>query len=318
MGYSGHVYGDSSPYQFHIPSATETQDGVMTKDQVKKLDSIPSGGGGTAVLAGDVTGPLSATVLSAIQGVEVDTTGHVAGDALVYNGTNDKIVPRAIADGINAFTTLTASFTQPAVGSTVTVDVVESSWVAFGQVLFVESGGYYQAAGQSPTHIVLRNLGYAGNASPAATIPNHGEVSPGGLAGPSNESSFGGEITTTPGGSEIYLGLVSQSNGGPGGVAGRVIPSARTFRGLTVALGDNTVTMPATTFSVTLYVSTNGGITYSAAITPIVINFITDGNVLTASFTPVVLAAGSVHVVGVKQLTGIGGYGGLTASVTLF
>lgn len=319
MSYTGQVHGDSSPYQFKIPDATEEQDGVMTKAQVKKLDSIPSGGGGTAVLTGDVTGSLSATVLSKIQGVTVDPTGHVANDVLSYNGANTKIVPRAIADGANAFTTLTASFVQPAIGSTVTVTVVESAWVAFGQVVFVESGGYYQGAGQSPGHIVLRNLGYTGNASAGATIPRLGEVSPAGIAGPGPESSFAGQVLTSPGSQEIFLGLVTQSNVGPGGVAGRVVPTARTFTGLTVALGDDTVSLPATTFEVELYISINGGIGYTSASVPVTVNFITTGNVVKAIFSsPVTIPAGSVHVPGIKQLTGIGGYSNLPVAITFF
>lgn len=92
MSYSGHVNTDSTPYQFKIPSATEDQDGVMTKEQVRKLDSIPSGGGG-AILEGDVTGPLSDTLVVKIQNVEVDLDGHLAGEALIFDLTNSKIVP---------------------------------------------------------------------------------------------------------------------------------------------------------------------------------------------------------------------------------
>lgn len=39
-GYTGHVNGDSAPYQFKIPAATTTQNGVMTKEQVQQLGTI--------------------------------------------------------------------------------------------------------------------------------------------------------------------------------------------------------------------------------------------------------------------------------------
>ena len=73
--------------------------------------------------------------------------------------------------GLNAYTTLAANFTQPAVGSSVNANVVNSSWVPVSQILFVQGGGWYQVSTVPDlTHITLINLGYAGNAAPGATI----------------------------------------------------------------------------------------------------------------------------------------------------
>lgn len=88
------------------------------------------------------------------------------------------------ADGVNAFTDTTAQYVQPAVSGTVNVAVSDSTWVSVGQVIFVENGGYYTAdAVPDGTHITLNNLGYTGNAAPAAVIAAGQDVSPGGIKG---------------------------------------------------------------------------------------------------------------------------------------
>ena len=53
-------------------------------------------------------------------------------------------------DGLNAFTTLTAPFLQPNINSTIVISVVNSSWVAIDQIIFIgpttfiNAGGYYR------------------------------------------------------------------------------------------------------------------------------------------------------------------------------
>lgn len=84
----------------------------------------------------------------------------------------------------NAYTTISAGFTQPAVNSTVNVQVVVSSWAAVGQVVFIATGGYYSVFSiPDGTHITVTNLGYPGNAAPAANVTSPQAVSPGGLQG---------------------------------------------------------------------------------------------------------------------------------------
>jgi hypothetical protein len=69
------------------------------------------------------------------------------------------------------------------------VQVVNSSWAALGQVVFIASGGYYSVFGiPDGTHLNLTNLGYTGNAAPTTVIASPQNVSPGGLVGPTGPS----------------------------------------------------------------------------------------------------------------------------------
>lgn len=108
------------------------------------------------------------------------------------NGTNG-------TNGSNAYTTLTAGFTQPAVLDIVSASVVLGSWATVGQVVYVETGGYYAVDSKTATTIVLQNLGYTGNAAPAALIANGQGVSPGGIRGLNGSLSgvAGGDLTGT-------------------------------------------------------------------------------------------------------------------------
>jgi hypothetical protein len=63
--------------------------------------------------------------------------------------------------------------------------------MASGQTLYVTTGGYYAVSSiTNGTTVVLTNLGYTGNASPAATISSGATVSPAGIQG-----SIGGAIS---------------------------------------------------------------------------------------------------------------------------
>jgi len=297
MSYTGHVYGDSSPYQFKIPSATEEQDGVMTKEQVRKLDSIPTGGGGSAALAGDVTGPLSATLLSAIDGIDVDTTGHAANDVLAYNGTNDKIVARALADGINAFSITTVDFTQPAVGDLVAVTMQETAWIAFGQVLYVEHGGYYQAASVSPTQAQLLNIGYPGNALAGANVPLGSYVSPAGLQGPATtQSYFGNTINISGAGgapfTSLGINVVNSSGDSYVGLDGKLFTVATSFTTLSASIEG--ALSGAQTLTVQLARSTNDGASYSVVAS---LQILPSTSNRTVTFAAVTFPAGSLQVV---------------------
>ena len=69
--------------------------GATTQEQdfVVSLLLVSGGGGGGGTLAGDVTGPIGANAVSAIQGTPVNLTGISPGDVLGYNGVD--IVPVA-------------------------------------------------------------------------------------------------------------------------------------------------------------------------------------------------------------------------------
>lgn len=86
--------------------------------------------------------------------------------------------------GAGAYTTTAANFTQPASGSNVTFNVGSSAWLTVGQCVFVGGGGgYYNVqAIPTPNSVTLTNLGYTGNAAPAATVNSGAGVSAAGLA----------------------------------------------------------------------------------------------------------------------------------------
>ena len=87
-------------------------------------------------------------------------------------------------DGSNAFTETTDSFTMPAVSGNVTVDVLDSTWMAVGQIVFVENAGYFTVNSvPDAVSVSLTNLGYDGNAAPTTIIPSGQQVSPGGKKG---------------------------------------------------------------------------------------------------------------------------------------
>lgn len=104
------------------------------------------------------------------------------------------------ADGLNAFTTLTASFVQPAVGSNVTISVLASGqstgvWAGVGQPIFIVGGGTYEVISVNGTNsLTVKNL-YAANTAPAATIASGGKVSPGGLTGVGTTGAAGANGT---------------------------------------------------------------------------------------------------------------------------
>lgn len=96
----------------------------------------------------------------------------------------DSIVGTA---GANAFTQTIDGFTQPAQNNSVNVRVEDGSWVAPGQVLYVQDAGYFTAGTPYQTgpdwYVPITNLGYAGNASGGSSIGDGKDVSPAGLRG---------------------------------------------------------------------------------------------------------------------------------------
>jgi hypothetical protein len=93
-------------------------------------------------------------------------------------------------DGVNAFTTTTADFVVPAVGATVTIFVVDSSWMVVGQPIFIEGPATFTVASiTNSTQIVATFLGNTGDVSPGATISTGAGVSPGGIQGTVTDES---------------------------------------------------------------------------------------------------------------------------------
>ena len=68
-------------------------------------------------------------------------------------------------------TATTATFTQPAAGSTVTVSVADTAGMTVGEHLTLSGGGDYEVTSVTDsTHVVLKNDGATGNAAAGATV----------------------------------------------------------------------------------------------------------------------------------------------------
>lgn len=101
-------------------------------------------------------------------------------------------------DGLNAFTTTTAQFVVPAELATVIINVVDSSWAALSQVIYIQNAGWYRVTAKpSTTQLTVRNLedsatgGYTENSAPTTVVASGSKVCPGGLQGPSGGTPAG-------------------------------------------------------------------------------------------------------------------------------
>jgi len=170
--------------------ATVTHDGWMVPGQV----IFVQGGGYYQVVS--VSG-LSVTLNN------LGTTGNAAPGTTVPNAS--KVAPGGTGGSSGAaFTTTSANFVQPAVSANQTAQVINTGWMAVGEVLFIATGGYYQIFSITDgTHVVVTNLGYPGNAAPGVTVNSPQQVTPGGLRGPTGATGIatlnGISPTTTKG-----------------------------------------------------------------------------------------------------------------------
>lgn len=101
------------------------------------------------------------------------------------------------ADGINAFTATTTNTTIPAVNSNVSVNVLNSDWMAIGELVFLSDGtdfGTFQVVTiTSQTVVSLKFLGYPLDAAPGAIIGSGAVVTPTGqkFTAPTPQSIYG-------------------------------------------------------------------------------------------------------------------------------
>lgn len=124
------------------------------------------------------------------------------------------------ADGVSPFTSLDASFVQPAAGSTVTVTVADTSWMSLGGWAYVSGGGHYVIASNplSATQILLRNPGAGDlspfgwtltsiptNAAPGATITSSGFDNQVEVSGPPGAAGEEGAAGATLDPSVVYV-----------------------------------------------------------------------------------------------------------------
>lgn len=102
-------------------------------------------------------------------------------------------------NGSNAFTITSSNFTVPAINANVNVDVLNTSWLAIGQIIYIETAGYYKVVAViSGVTATINNLGYTGNAIAATIITTGKKTSPGGLQGATGAGSIyiRGDATT--------------------------------------------------------------------------------------------------------------------------
>lgn len=101
--------------------------------------------------------------------------------------------------GRNAYTKTTSSFVQPAVNSTVSVSLDNTTWLSVGIAVFIASAGSYEVNSVATGSATLTNLGYAGSASPGTTIATDSLVTPTGTKGPQGNPGPGGSVTSSTG-----------------------------------------------------------------------------------------------------------------------
>lgn len=114
----------------------------------------------------------------------------------------------AAINGINAFTATSASFVIPAINSTVTINVLNSQWMAIGELLFISDGikqGTFQVTAIPTTSsVTIKFLGFPGDSTPGSTIGSPAVVTPTGqkFTPPSPQNVYGSgavyELTATP------------------------------------------------------------------------------------------------------------------------
>jgi len=79
-------------------------------------------------------------------------------------------------------------FQQPAVNATVTVQLLETGWMAVGNFYFITGGGSYvvTSIANDGVSVTLQNIPATGNAAPGATIPSGATVA---VSGPPGQSA---------------------------------------------------------------------------------------------------------------------------------
>ncbi len=93
--------------------------------------------------------------------------------------------------GLPAYTLSTSAFTVPAIGATVVVSVADTSWVAVGEIVYVQDANGVGAAGplqvtaKTTTTLTLLNLAVStgGGGTPSSGVMIWGEVPMGAING---------------------------------------------------------------------------------------------------------------------------------------
>ncbi len=101
-------------------------------------------------------------------------------------------------NGAPAYTTTSGSYTQPAVGSSVTVTVANTSWMAVGEPVYVATGGAYTVASLPSQFTASLTLVAVGSVAVGGTVTSNALVTPSGVQGPTGPGggfTAGGDLT---------------------------------------------------------------------------------------------------------------------------
>jgi hypothetical protein len=142
--------------------------------------------------------------------------------------------------GGNAYSTTSALFVMPSPLANVTVTVDTTAWIAVGQVVYVETAGYFTVYSiGGATSVVLTNTGYAGNAAAATNIASGQQIAPAGISGAAGASASSNTITTgTVNIGANYSGTTTSASGSYAALVNGA--STLTVATTTITIGANT------------------------------------------------------------------------------
>lgn len=110
------------------------------------------------------------------------------------------------ASGGNAYTTLSAQFSMPAEGATVSASVGTTAWMVVGQIIYVQTAGHMTVSSiTNSITVVLLNPentatgAYGVNAAPGTAIPAASKIAPSGIQGTAGAltGAAGGDLEGT-------------------------------------------------------------------------------------------------------------------------
>jgi len=161
------------------------------------------------VFAGGYYTVQSVTDISHAVAANLGYTGNAAPGAIVTGSGTQGVGPAGLAgQGGNSFTTIGAAYTQPAVGSNVTVTLASTAWMVQNQYVFINGGGTYQVVNiNDATHVILQNVAATGNVTSGSTVPIGSGVSPSGPPGPQGATGIqgpSGGISEAPTDGQLY------------------------------------------------------------------------------------------------------------------
>lgn len=161
------------------------------------------------------TGPANflVTALPTTTSVTLRFLGNANDVAVGATIASGSTITASGASGGNAFTTNTVQFTIPAVGSNVTVSLVDARWMQIGQKVVFSGPATFQVVSTNitttPNTAVLTFLGYVGDLAPGNIIANGTGVSPSGTQAitPNVFSAVGSGTAYTLTGTSALLNL---------------------------------------------------------------------------------------------------------------